>query len=296
MKLMCGPLGQEQALEMAFAHALVRGANAGEFDEVLRLYQPLAHAVVFSRRDTNAPRFAQAVAAAQRSGFQIAVRSVGGRAVAYTTKALVIDHVRREPQAVAGQQTRFERFAALYAGTLHGLGIAAVIGAVPGEYCPGAYSVNVRGCKKVAGTAQRVLRNAWLFSTLIVLGDENRLQPVLREVYDLLDQPFDECSVGSVGTEAAGLRATDLIDALVQSYTGGRTESFDHETTLNLAHKLLPGHVVTPGGTRSTAGQGIPGGTPESAWLSATLPEPVSETGLSAAVAPRREGQARPWF
>jgi octanoyl-[GcvH]:protein N-octanoyltransferase len=122
---------------------------------------------------------------------------------------------------------------------------------VPGEYCPGAYSVNVRGRKKVVGTAQRVLRDAWLFSTLIVLGDENRLQPVLRDVYDMLDQPFDERSVGSLGAEVAGLQASDLIDALVQSWTGGRTESFNHETTLNLAHELLPGHVVTPESRRA---------------------------------------------
>ena len=43
----------------------------------------------------------------------MAVRSVGGRAVVYTTEALVIDHVRHEPQAVTGQNTRFEYFAAL---------------------------------------------------------------------------------------------------------------------------------------------------------------------------------------
>jgi hypothetical protein len=43
--------------------------------------------------------------------------------------------------------------------------------------------------------------------------------------------------------EVADFQATDLIDALVQSCTGGRTESFDHETTLNLAHEPLPGHV-----------------------------------------------------
>ena len=41
------------------------------------------------------------------------------------------------------------------------------------------------------------------------------------------------------------------IDALVQSCTGGRTESLNHETTLKLAHELLPGHVVTPGPRRA---------------------------------------------
>ena len=144
----------------------------------------------------------------------MAVRPAAGRAVAYTTKALVIDHVRHEPRAVAGQQTR----------TLNSLGIPAAVGAVPGEYRPGACSVNVRGCQKIAGTAQRMLRNAWLFSTLIVLGDETRLRPVLRDVDDMLGQPFDEGSIGSVGAEAADLQTSDLIDALVQFCTGGRTD------------------------------------------------------------------------
>jgi hypothetical protein len=37
---------------------------------------------------------------------------------------------------------------------------------------------------------------------------------------------------------AGGSQATDLIDALVQSCTGGRTESFNHETTLNLGARV----------------------------------------------------------
>jgi hypothetical protein len=57
--------------------------------------------------------------------------------------------------------------------------------------------------------------------------------------------------VVTVGAEVAGLQATDLIDTLVQSCTGGRTESFNHETTLNLAHELLPGHVITTGPRRA---------------------------------------------
>ena len=79
----------------------------------------------------------------------------------------------------------------------------------------------------------------------------NRLQPVLRDAYGTLDQPFDECSVGSARAEVADLQATGLIDALVQSCTGGRTESFNHEMTLKLAQELLPGHVVTTGPRRA---------------------------------------------
>jgi hypothetical protein len=53
--------------------------------------------------------------------------------------------------------------------------------------------------------------------------------------------------VVTAGAEVAGFQAAGLIDALVQSWTGGRPESFNHETTLNLAHELLSGHMVTFG-------------------------------------------------
>src|SRR5437016_2060938 len=48
----------------------------------------------------------------------------------------------------------------------------------------------------------------------------------------------------------ADLQATDLIDALVQSCTGGRTESFNHETTLNLGARAPAGPCgpLDPGG------------------------------------------------
>ena len=58
----------------------------------------------------------------------MAVRSAGGRAVAYTTEALVIDHVRHEPRAVTGQQARSGHFVALFAGTLNARGIPAAVG------------------------------------------------------------------------------------------------------------------------------------------------------------------------
>ena len=57
--------------------------------------------------------------------------------------------------------------------------------------------------------------------------------------------------VVTADAEVAGLQAADLIDALVQSCTGGSTESFNHETTLNLAHELLPGHVIATGPRRA---------------------------------------------
>ena len=118
--------------------------------------------------------------------------------MAYTDSALVVDHAVHDVNAVAGQDSRFERFGQMIADVFRRLGIDAHVGAVHGEYCPGAQSVNARGVVKLVGTAQRVIRNAWLFSSLIVVGDEARVRAVLAKVYGHLGQPFDEASVGSL--------------------------------------------------------------------------------------------------
>jgi len=219
VQLHLGPAGDgDEAIELALAHALVRRASAGEVSEVLRVYRPAAPVVVFGRRDTRLPGFAAAARAASAAGFEPLVRATGGRAVAYTSEALVVDHVRHEPQPTAGHDRRFEEYGERLAATFRDLGLDARVGAVPGEYCPGAHSVNARGIVKLVGTAQRVVRDAWLFSSLVVVGDEVRLRPVLAEVYGHLGLPFDVGSVGSLSAEQPLLTVEDVEDAVLTAY------------------------------------------------------------------------------
>jgi hypothetical protein len=56
------------------------------------------------------------------------------------------------------------------------------------------------------------------------------------------DQPFDECCVGSVGAEVAGLQAADLIKDSGVVLQRRAQAVLNHEATLNLAHELQPGH------------------------------------------------------
>ncbi|TDC24818.1 lipoate--protein ligase [Kribbella albertanoniae] len=244
MHVYSGPLQQsEEALELAVAHALVRRASDGFVDEALRIYRPADPVVVFGRRDTRLPGFAAAVRTARDAGFEPLVRAVGGRPVAYTTEALVVDHVRHERLAPDGMESRFAHYGDLYAGVLRDLGIDARVGAVPGEYCPGAHSVNARGVVKLIGTGQRVVRNGWLFSALIVLGDDDRLRPLLTNIYRQLDLPFDPASVGSVATEAPG-RADSVELRLRAAYaqTAVLEPALLDEPTLTLARTLAPDH------------------------------------------------------
>ena len=220
MRLYRGPLPGDggQALELAFAHATVRAASRAELAGALRVYRPSGPVLVFGRRETRSPGFGQACDLARAAGFEIAVRATGGRAVAYTTETVVVDHVERAPNAAAGMDERFERLGLLLRGVLEGLGVDARLGAVPGEYCPGAHSVNARGTSKLVGTAQRVVRDAWLFSCLVVVDDAARLQPLLAGVYQALGQPFDSASVGALAEEVPGLDAATVEAALVAAY------------------------------------------------------------------------------
>ena len=240
--VLLGPLAARESGELAVAHALLRRASEGAIDHAVHLYSPAAPAVVFGRRDTRLPGFADAVRAAESAGFSTAVRAVGGRVVAYTENSLVLDVVRHEPQAVGAMDHRFVTFGELMVEALRTIGVAAQMGAVPGEYCPGAHSVNARGLVKLVGTAQRVVKDAWLFSSLVVVDDRARLQRVLADVHRHLDLPFDDGSVGTVRSENPALGLADVRAALSSAWgIGDAVAAVLDEATAELARSLEPG-------------------------------------------------------
>jgi lipoate-protein ligase A len=224
--------------------ALLRQVSSGEIDDTIRVYHPSRPVVAFGRRDTVLPGFAQAVRHAGDAGFVPLIRSVGGRAVAYTGTALVLDAIGGTDEPAAGMDARFNDFGARYAHALRGLGMDARVGAVPGEYCPGAQSVNARGSMKLVGTAQRVVRRAWLFSALVTIDEHLPLRPILRNVYRCLDQSFDENSVGSVLSEVPNATADRVTEALITAHLRGQTiepVALDR-ATLELARELAVDH------------------------------------------------------
>lgn len=215
------PVAEEPALEMALPLAHLRLCSGGEQEPVLRIYQPARATVAFGRRDTRLPGFPAAVAAARAAGFATVVRAPGGRVVAYTEQALVVDHVGVESHGEGmpiGLTARFDSFGSLYAEALRRLGIDARIGEVPGEYCPGAQSINARGVAKIVGTAQRVVRAAWLFSAVVIISDRERLQRVLTEVHHRLELPFDPESVGAVDHEVPGVGVSAVETSILAGF------------------------------------------------------------------------------
>ncbi len=193
----------------------------GEADEILRIYSPRPTAA-FSRRDTLRPGYDRAAAAARSMGFTPVVRPQGGSLAAYHRAGVVIDHVRREPGSVTGPVERFREFAVRHAAVLSKLGADARIGAVPGEYCPGEYSINAGGLHKIVGSAQRVTRDGWLFSTVIQVGGTAVLREVLTAAYRELGYDFDPATVGSLEDTVAGITVEAVVEAMLAAYDAPR--------------------------------------------------------------------------
>jgi octanoyl-[GcvH]:protein N-octanoyltransferase len=215
--LLEGRAGADPALDVALPHALLALVADGRRDAVLRTYRPQP-TLAFGRRDTFLPGFERAVAAARRQVFAPVVRGAGGRAAAYDRGCLVLDEIMPAEDSMAGIQARFAIEAELQARALRRLGVDARVGHVPGEYCPGEFSVNARGRTKLIGAAQRIVRGGWLLSTVVVVDSGSRIRAVLEDVYAELGLDWDPATTGAVADEAQGVTVEDVRDAILAEY------------------------------------------------------------------------------
>jgi hypothetical protein len=89
---------------------------------------------------------------------------------------------------------------------------------VPGEYCPGAFTVNARGAVKLVGAAQRVIRGGWLMSSVVVVERAPPIRAVLEGVYAALGLDWNPATVGAISDEAAGITLEAVEEALLRMY------------------------------------------------------------------------------
>lgn len=186
----------------------------GEARDILRIYSPEPTAA-FSRRDTLRAGYEGAAAAVRRLGFVPVVRPQGGSLAAYHRGSVVVDHVHRAEQKSPDPVERFRRFATLHAELLVRFGADARIGPVAGEYCPGEYSINAAGMK-IVGSAQRVTRDGWLFSTVIQVGGATRLREVLTAAYGELGYDFEPSTAGALEDVVPGV-TVPMVSAAVRA-------------------------------------------------------------------------------
>ncbi|WES63540.1 hypothetical protein P0L94_13840 [Microbacter sp. GSS18] len=192
--------------DLARSVELLRAVAAGAIaeDRVVRLSTPVA-TVAMSRRESRLPGFETAERLARLHGFAPAIRPTGGRAVAYDETCVVFDIVTREHGDAIDQARFFREIGDALARALRSLGVDARVGDVPGEYCPGEFSINARGVVKLIGTSQRAVRGARLLSGMVPLGDVTRFADVLTQVNAALDLDWDPATFGTLATEVPGI-------------------------------------------------------------------------------------------
>jgi len=233
------------AFGTAVSHAILMRVAAGELPATYRLHR--AEAVLsFGRQDALNPGFRAAVDIAREAGFAPVLRLAGGRAAVFHEGTLAFAHATPELAPREGTRQRFADTGELLAAALATLGIDARVGEVPGEYCPGEWSVNARGRVKLAGVGQRLVAGAAHVGGVVVATHAKRLANVLVPVYEALGLDWDPATAGSADDESPGSGPDTVAGAIVAELAARHelVEATLDPETLALAERLEARHAI----------------------------------------------------
>jgi lipoate-protein ligase A len=243
LRLLRDSFEDDPALDTAVSRAVMLRVASGELPETLRIARPGAF-VAFAKRDAVAPGYDEAVAAARASGFDAVLRLAGGRAAIFHEGTIEIGHARPDPAPRAHIHDRFTDTAARLVAALRSVGVDARVGEVPGEYCPGRFSVNARGRVKLAGIGQRVVAGGSHTGVVLVVNGEERIRHVLGPVYEALGLAWRPEVTGSVEADVSSVDWDRVATALVDEYARHHelVDARVDDETLALARQLAPEH------------------------------------------------------
>jgi octanoyl-[GcvH]:protein N-octanoyltransferase len=215
LQLMRKSFPERPQLGPALSRAILERVAAGELPETARLGRP-GRVVAFGRQDTVSPGYQNAVAAARDAGYATVERLAGGRAAVYTEGSLSFSRAYRDPSPRGATEVRFRETAELIREALRRLAVDARIGEVEGEYCPGAFSVNAGGRRKLAGIGQRLVSGAAHVGGVLVVTDSREVRRVLEPVYAALELDWVPATAGSVEDEAPGASLDSVSAAILE--------------------------------------------------------------------------------
>jgi len=235
---------EDAVLDLAITHALLRGVGNGEVEgAVARVFRP-GPTMAFGRLDVLRDGYAAAVDAARGHGFEPVLRLGGGHAAAYDQGSVIVEIITPQTAIAEGMDERFRTGTALLAEALVEAGVrSAEVGELPGEYCPGQWSVH-GGSIKLAGTAQRSIRGASLLAAVVLAQGGDRLRDALVDVYAALGLNWDPATAGAAEDLVPGLLADGVLVACVAAL-GRRwdVQEVGLDTwTLELARGLMVDH------------------------------------------------------
>ncbi len=248
MRLLTDSFPDDPALDTAVSRALMLRVAAGDVPEALRVSRPGA-IVAFGKRDVVSRGYHQAVEAARAGGFEAVERLAGGRAAVFHEGTIALAHAVPDANPRSHVDERFEVTSGLLAGALGRLGVEARVGEVPGEYCPGAHSVNARGERKLIGVGQRLVAGGAHVGAVVVVTGARRVSEILLPVYEALGLDWRPETTGAVVAEAPQATWQSVRDAVVEEY--GRHYDIEpaplDDHTLALARRLAPEHLSPRG-------------------------------------------------
>ena len=205
----------EPLLDTSVSHAMLRRVAAGSVGESLRLYVP-ENVLLLSSLDVRQPGFARAVLLAEQAGFPSVIRLAGGQAAVFLEESIAFAWAVPDPEAHLHIRQRFEALSNWIVASLRRLGLDARVGAVPGEYCPGEYSVNIGGRAKVMGVGQRVIRGGAHVGGVITVGRSELLRAILVPIYEALELEFRPETAGGIRDLEPSLGREEIITTIVE--------------------------------------------------------------------------------
>lgn len=232
------------ALDTAVSAALLQRVASGLEPPTLRIWRP-ERSVAFGRQDRARPGYPVAVGAVAGLGFAPVERLAGGRAAVFHEGTIAFSWAMPESRGPETITARFEAIAGIVVAALAGLGFDARIGEVPGEYCPGEWSVNLGGTHKVMGVGQRLVRGAAHVGGVVVVAGADLVNQALTPAYAALEYEWLPESTGALERALAGVTPAQVAAALVTEF-GNRGEPPEpgelDPACLDLARTLAPDH------------------------------------------------------
>ena len=229
------------AYDVAVSRAILERVARGELPDTVRLARPGAM-VAFGKQDVSSPWFVEAVAAARDGGFDAVKRLAGGRAAVFHDETVAFAWARATSDPWPGTHNRFREISGGLERALRAIGVDARVGEIPGEYCPGEYSVNAGGRTKLVGIGQRIIKGASHIGGVIVVDGADRIRDVLVPVYDALGLDWDPETTGSVADEIGPVAFEDVVAAIRAELPPLDEVALD-DATLALAERLEPEHL-----------------------------------------------------
>ena len=226
------------ALDIAVSHAVLSAVAEGRLGPTMRVHVP-DPLLAFGRADRTTSGYSRAVRAARAHGFEAVERLAGGRAAVFHESTIAFAIALPTPDSRTGIESRFQMITRVMVKAFKTLAIDAQIGEIPGEYCPGEWSVSVGGHTKVMGVGQRLVRGAAHIGGVVVVDRGDRIRDVLIPVNRALALDWDPRTAGSLADHAPGLRVGDVVTSI--------EESMSHEFRLTEAR--LPAELVTSAGS-----------------------------------------------